>query len=79
MWWRFLQAVRTGEHKLAPMTWLAAAGAAIYTLWPLDIIPDLLLPFGIVDDLSLWGMVLVLATREKQRWEASFGDGAVDV
>ena len=79
MWWKFLQAVRSGEHRIAPMTWVAGAGALLYALWPLDLIADMLLPFGVVDDLGVWAVVVMLVTREKQRWEAHLKDGAIDV
>ncbi len=80
MWWRFLQAVRHGEHRIAPVTWLAAVGAVIYTLVPIDLIPELFLgPLGFVDDIGLWGFLLVLVTREKQQWEARLKNGAIDV
>ncbi|WP_062299914.1 DUF1232 domain-containing protein [Demequina maris] len=80
MWIRFLKAVRTGEHRLAPMTWIAAAGAVLYTLWPLDLIPELVLgPLGLVDDAGLWGILIVLVTREKQRFEATLRADAIDV
>ncbi|GIG53922.1 YkvA family protein [Demequina activiva] len=71
MWWKFFQAVRRGEYRLAPMTWLTAIGAAIYTIMPVDLIPELFFgPFGFVDDLGLWGVFVMLATREKNQWEA---------
>ncbi len=71
MWWRFVQAVRKGEHRLAPMTWVAAVGAVLYTVWPIDVIPELVLgPLGLLDDAGLWGILLVLLNREKQRFEA---------
>ncbi len=80
MWWRFFQAVRSGEHRVAPVTWLAAIGAVIYTIVPIDLIPELLLgPLGLVDDAGLWGILVVLVTREKHRWEAHLRDSAIDV
>jgi uncharacterized membrane protein YkvA (DUF1232 family) len=72
MWWRFLKAVRTREHTVAPTTWIAAIGAAVYTFVPIDLIPELVLgPLGIVDDLGVWGIFAVLFTREQRRWRAS--------
>ncbi|WP_062389762.1 YkvA family protein [Demequina iriomotensis] len=79
MWWSFFQAVRRGEHRLAPTTWIAAAGALVYSLWPLDVIPDLLLPFGIVDDLGLWAVTLTLVNRERRRFEEASRHEVVDV
>lgn len=78
MWWRFAKAVKSGEHRIAPVTWLVAAGAVVYTLWPLDLIADFLLPFGFADDLGVWAMLLMLVTREKQRYEARINSPVVD-
>ena len=36
------------------------AAAVIYTIWPVDVIPDVLGPIGWVDDLALWAGVLVM-------------------
>ncbi|SEJ62973.1 YkvA family protein [Demequina mangrovi] len=76
MWWSFLNAVRTGEHRLAPTTWFVGLAAVLYSLWPLDFIPDLLLPFGIVDDLGLWMVAFTLLGRERHRFEAREGSRA---
>lgn len=79
MWWRFFTAVRTRQYKVAPMTWLALAGTVVYTLMPLDFIPEIFLgPIGLVDDLGLWGVMVMLATREKQKWQAQLErDGVI--
>ena len=42
-WWNFIKAVFRGEHKLAPTTWIAAVVTVIYTISPLDFIPELFL------------------------------------
>ncbi|MFN3866302.1 MAG: YkvA family protein [Demequina sp.] len=69
MWWKFLRAVRRGEHKLAPLTWVTAVAAVIYTMIPIDLIPELFFgPVGLIDDLGFWGIVAMLATREKNAW-----------
>ena len=69
MWWRFLRAVGTGRHRVAPTTWVAALAAAVYTIAPIDLIPELLLgPMGLVDDVGLWGILAVLLAREQRRW-----------
>ncbi|WP_430868212.1 YkvA family protein [Demequina aurantiaca] len=71
MWWKFFTAVRTGQHKVSPMAWLSLGAAVLYTLSPVDLIPELILgPFGLADDLGLWAIMLTLVTREKQKWEA---------
>ena len=68
-WWNFAKAVLRREHSLAPTTWLALIATVIYTISPIDFIPDFLLPLGIVDDLGMWAVFLALATREKSRWD----------
>lgn len=73
MWFSFIKAVVRGEHRVAPLSWFALAGTVLYTLWPVDLVPELLLPVvGYVDDLGLWGVFLVLATRERARWQAGW-------
>lgn len=73
MWWKFVKAVWRKEHKLAPTTWLTAIFACIYTIVPVDLIPELIFgPIGFVDDLGVWGVFVMLATREKNRWQEKF-------
>ena len=67
--WSFIKAVRTGQHGVAPTTWVAAAAAVAYTIAPIDLIPELVLgPLGFVDDVGLWGILAVLLAREQRRW-----------
>lgn len=74
-WTEFFKAVFRREHKLAPMTWITAIGAVIYTVSPIDIAPELFLgPLGLADDAGLWGVVVALIAREKGRWEAQLSD-----
>ena len=71
-WWNFIRAVFKGEHKLAPLTWVTAVVTVIYTLSPLDFIPELFLgPLGLADDLGLWAVLIGLAAREKSRYEVA--------
>lgn len=71
MWWTFVKAIKNREHRVAPTTWVAALAALVYTIVPIDLIPELVLgPLGFVDDLGLWGIFAVLITREKRRWES---------
>jgi uncharacterized membrane protein YkvA (DUF1232 family) len=71
MWWRFLKAVKERQHRVAPTTWVAAAAAVVYTLAPIDLIPELVLgPLGFVDDIGLWGILAVLLAREQRRWQS---------
>lgn len=80
MWGRFLKAILKGEWKLSPMSWVAAIGTLMYVVSPIDAIAELFFPFiGYIDDLGLWGVMSVLAAREKGRWEYSLRDGSIDV
>ncbi|PKQ16322.1 MAG: hypothetical protein CVT68_08835 [Actinobacteria bacterium HGW-Actinobacteria-8] len=80
MWGKFVRAILKGEWKLSPMSWVAAIGTLIYVVSPIDVIPELFLPFiGYIDDLGLWGVMSILAAREKGHWEASLRDGAIEI
>jgi uncharacterized membrane protein YkvA (DUF1232 family) len=80
MWGRFFKAILRGEWKLSPMSWIAAIGTILYVVSPIDVVPELFLPFiGYIDDLGLWGVMSILAAREKGHWEASLGDGAIEL
>jgi uncharacterized membrane protein YkvA (DUF1232 family) len=69
--WRFVKAVKDGEHRLAPTTWAAAIAAVVYTFAPIDLIPELVLgPLGFADDIGLWSIFAVLFIREQRRWQA---------
>ncbi|GAA3637790.1 hypothetical protein GCM10022200_21450 [Microbacterium awajiense] len=69
MWLNFLKAVKNREHRVAPTTWVAAIAAVVYTVAPIDLIPELVLgPLGFVDDLGVWTVFAVLFTREMSRW-----------
>lgn len=71
MWWNFLKAIKNREHRVAPTTWAAAIAAVVYTVVPLDLIPELVLgPLGLTDDLGVWAVFAVLVAREHQRWQA---------
>ncbi|WP_206535695.1 YkvA family protein [Microbacterium sp. 4R-513] len=72
MWWRFVKAVKSREHRVAATTWIAAAAAVVYTLAPIDLIPELVLgPLGLTDDIGVWGILAVLVAREHRRWQSS--------
>lgn len=68
---RFLKAIKRGEHRVAPTTWAAGIAAAVYTVVPIDLIPELVLgPLGLADDAGIWTIFAVLSTREYTRWRA---------
>ncbi|UYK40361.1 DUF1232 domain-containing protein [Microbacterium terricola] len=74
MWWSFLKAIKDRKHRVAPTTWVVGIASVVYTFWPLDLIPELVLgPLGFADDLGLWGIFLLLFAREKGRWQAGLG------
>jgi uncharacterized membrane protein YkvA (DUF1232 family) len=69
MWWRFLKAVKQRQHRVAATTWVAAIGALVYTVAPIDLIPELVLgPLGFVDDIGVWSIFAILFAREQRRW-----------
>jgi uncharacterized membrane protein YkvA (DUF1232 family) len=72
MSWSFIKAIKNREHRIAPTTAVAAIAAAVYTVVPIDLIPELVLgPLGIVDDIGLWSIFAVLFAREQRRWQDS--------
>jgi uncharacterized membrane protein YkvA (DUF1232 family) len=77
MWGRFLKAVLKGEWKVSPLSWLAVVGTVVYVVSPIDFIPDVIPFVGVIDDVGLWGVMSILAAREKSRWEYSLRDGAI--
>lgn len=71
-WWSFVKAVLRREHRLAPTTWGMFIFTVVYTVSPIDFVPELVLPIiGYIDDLGLWGVFLALAAREKSRFEVA--------
>ena len=79
MWGRFLKAVLKGEWKISPLSWLAVVGTIIYVVSPIDAIPDVIPFVGVIDDVGLWGVMSILAAREKSRWASSLREGAIAV
>lgn len=80
MWTRFAKDVFRGDWKLAWTSWAAAIGTLVYVVSPIDFVPELLLPLvGYVDDLGVIGVMTLLLTREKARWEESIKAGAIDI
>ena len=74
-WLNFIKAVFRREHRLAPTTWVMAIVTVLYTVWPIDFIPDFVPIVGQLDDLGLWGVLLALAAREKSRFEVATHGG----
>ena len=52
-----------GSHTPGPRFILAVLflmAAIVYTIWPVDIIPDILGPIGWIDDAAIWLVVIIL-------------------
>jgi len=78
MWWSFAKAVLSKRHRLSPLSLIAVIGTAIYTIWPIDAVPDLVLgPLGYIDDLGLWGVTLAILNWERGRYEKVLREGSV--
>ncbi|MDX1755308.1 MAG: YkvA family protein [Marinobacter sp.] len=60
-----------GQYRAVPWKSIAAiAGALIYVLNPLDLIPDLILGFGLLDDASVVAACLTLVEADLHRYAA---------
>jgi uncharacterized membrane protein YkvA (DUF1232 family) len=46
---------------------LAILLCVLYFLWPIDVIPDILVPFGQIDDLAAIGLTVAQVLRNRQR------------
>jgi uncharacterized membrane protein YkvA (DUF1232 family) len=70
MWGKFTKAVLTGKHRLSPWSIIAAIGTVLYTVSPIDVIPELFVgPLGYIDDIGLWGVLLAILRWELGRFE----------
>ena len=79
-WGRFARAVLSRRWKISALSWLGAIGTIVYVLSPIDVIPELFLPVvGYIDDLGVWGVMMLLANREKARWETARNASAIDI
>lgn len=50
--------IRDREYKSDPKSYLVIAGALAYVVFPIDIIPDMLLGVGFLDDAFVIGIVI---------------------
>jgi uncharacterized membrane protein YkvA (DUF1232 family) len=48
--WHMLRAVFTGTYRMSMLTTFILVLCLAYIVSPIDIVPDMLLPFGIIDD-----------------------------
>lgn len=60
-----------GNYRSVPWKTIAAvAGALLYVMNPLDVIPDLILGFGFIDDAGVVALCLKLAESDLHRYAA---------
>lgn len=60
-----------GNYRSVPWKTIAAiAGALLYVLNPLDVIPDLILGFGFIDDAGVVALCLKLVESDLHRYAA---------
>lgn len=68
---RLVRAWATGRYRAVPTsTLLAALGALVYFLMPLDALPDFIFAFGLLDDIALIGKVVQMCRRDLQAFRA---------
>ncbi len=80
MWGAFIKAVVTGKHRLSPWSYVMAVVTVVYAIWPLDAIPDYITgPFGFIDDLGMWGVLLAVLRWELGRFERGRNPSSVTV
>lgn len=66
---KLFAAVRKGEYKLGFKTYLLLILTIIYTLWPADVLPDIIPLLGWVDDGALWLILIRQLQKELKRYE----------
>jgi uncharacterized membrane protein YkvA (DUF1232 family) len=80
MWGKFAKAVLSGEYKLSPWSIVAAVGTILYTISPIDLIPELFVgPLGYIDDIGLWGVLFAILRWELGRFEKSVAAKSVTI
>ena len=80
MWGKFAKAVLSGEYKLSPWSIVAAIGTVLYTISPIDLIPELFLgPLGYIDDIGLWGALFAILRWELGRFEKGVAAKSVTI
>ena len=78
MWGKFFRAVISGQYRLSRWSIVAAIGTILYTISPIDLIPELLVgPLGYIDDLGLWGVLLAIVRWEFGRFEKQVAANAL--
>ncbi|MDH3388420.1 MAG: YkvA family protein [Gammaproteobacteria bacterium] len=79
---RLLRAYANGQYRDIPWESLVSIIAAIvYFVMPLDLIPDFILAFGLIDDAALLGWILSSVKKDIDRfaeWEKTSTNEAPD-
>lgn len=63
------KAVFRGEYKMPVGRLLLFIGAIAYMIWPFDIIPDVILGIGWLDDLLIFGYVSKFMEEELRKYK----------
>lgn len=61
--------IRDKNYTLDKKTYMVIAGALAYVVFPVDIIPDMLLGVGFLDDAFVIGMVINQLTDEIEKYK----------
>lgn len=67
---RMLKAAKRGEYKMSAKSILIPSLTIIYILSPIDIIPDWLPGFGVLDDMGLLALTLPFIIKEIDKFLA---------
>ncbi len=69
--WGMLKDVKSGKHKLSVFSYVAAFLALLYTVSPVDVLPDFIPVLGWIDDGVVWLLVLQQLRKELNRYNES--------
>ena len=57
--WNLLKDYKSGAYTEVPWKFIAAIGFAVaYLISPIDVIPDFIIGFGLLDDAGIFGLVI---------------------
>ena len=80
MWGKFAKAVLSGQHRLSAWSIAATIVTILYTVSPIDLVPELFVgPLGYIDDLGLWGVLLAILRWELGRFEKGLAATSVTI